>query len=871
MQYDSQLGNILANPPSNPQGIQGAILLPDHEAHLRAEGFSEADINKMMALGVRSLTSEEAQQMGFWAKDDKRGRISSRGLHFPFGGDFGQLRCDDPPIRDGKPAKYLSPVGKGSQAYLPDGAKWITEGWKDAYAGAAHGGIPVGAIAGVSHYRKALPKGSGLGVIFDADGWRNPSIFYNLVRAAQWTGGKIQLVPEIPGEPKGGLCEWFKTGATDADFGALLASAMTPQDFLLELPKHWRGLDFKAFHKCLKTIAKLACELLDSAQRDRLIAELQAIAKRDHGLKVATIKAAFARRMAIRHRERQKQIRAAGKLPPAFDNRGNPVLPSGSEVADFIRIKHGSTLAWNVAAQAFYQYGKACDGRWAEISPEAALSLIAKELESLADWDLGYEFNYLQSCFRLLQVAAQRSHWNQADGLLPFRNGVLRVATGELLPHSQDNLFTWQLPYDYDPAATCEPIQEWIKWSQGGDADRVQLLRAWLKAVVMGRYDLQRFLEMVGPGGTGKSTFTALAIALVGLENCHSTTLTRLEANRFETANLQGKRLLLITDSDRYGGDVAMLKRTTGGDLLPAERKGIQVTPTFMFSGIVMMSANEPIRSTDLSSGLERRRCQVPFSKQVAPEDRRNLISVTASGATGEFVPYLPGLLNWAIAMPDAEMEALIRQTDRYVPALAVAKAETLTETNSIAAWLDDCCYWAPGVQTQIGTSDRSRQDHWLYASYHAYCSDRGMAPVGIARFTPSLEDLCQNQLKRPDVKRGRSRERRYFEGIAIRDKFSSAPRPITEPPSPTPEPSPPPPSQPEATAEQPAPTPLAKPLEPKRLTVGGEALILKQDKNGWLKADTYCTIQDLTGDLAKVVTTAGNTRTVPLEKLQPA
>lgn len=851
------------------------VLTPEHTTHLRSEGFSEQQIDQMMALGVRSLTIEEAQLLGFWAKDDKRGKVSSSGLYFPFSKDFGQLRCDDPPIREGKLAKYLSPVGLRAEAYLPDGAKWITEGWKDAYAGTAHGEISVGAIAGVSHYRKALPKNSGLGVIFDADGWRNPSVFYNLVRAAQWTGGKIQLVPEIPGEPKGGLCEWFKSGATAEDFEALLASAMTAEDFLLELPKHWVGTSFKQFDACLKTIAKLGCEILDQTQREKLITELKAIAKKEHGLPVGAIKSAFARRLAIRQRERQKQSRASGKLPPDFDNRGNAVLPAGSEVADFIRVKHGSTLAWNVTAQAFYQYGKACDGYWSELSPEATHSLIAKELESLTDWDLGYEFNYLQSCFRLLQVAVQRSQWNQSEGsLLPFRNGVLRVATGELLPHSPEHGFTWQLPYNYDPAASCEPIQEWIKWSQGGDADRVQLLRAWLKAVVMGRYDLQRFLEMVGPGGTGKSTFTTLAIALVGLENCHSTTLTRLETNRFETANVQGKRLLLITDSDRYGGDVAMLKRATGGDLLPAERKGIQVTPTFMFSGIVMMSANEPIRSTDLSSGLERRRCQVPFSKQVAPEDRRNLISVTASGATGEFVPFLPGLLNWAIAMPDAEMERLIRQTERYVPALAVAKAEAICETNSIAAWLDDCCYWAPGVQTQIGTSDRSRQDHWLYASYHAYCSDRGMAPVGIARFTPSLEDLCQNQLKRPDVKRGRSRDHRYFEGIAIRDKFSSAARPITEPPPTQPAPAaeqPPPLTQPERTAEQPVPTPLAKPLEPKRLAVGGEALILKQDGDGWLRADTYCTIQELAGDLAKVITTAGNTRTVPLEKLQPA
>jgi putative DNA primase/helicase len=76
--------------------------------------------------------------------------------------------------------------------------------------------------------------------------------------------------------------------------------------------------------------------------------------------------------------------------------------------------------------------------------------------------------------------------------------------------------------------------------AQDGDPQRVQLLRAYLKAIVTGRTDLQRYLECLGPGGTGKSTYTRLAIALVGLENTCITELKLLEGNRFETSGIYG-------------------------------------------------------------------------------------------------------------------------------------------------------------------------------------------------------------------------------------------------------------------------------------------------------------------------------------------
>ena len=129
------------------------------------------------------------------------------------------------------------------------------------------------------------------------------------------------------------------------------------------------------------------------------------------------------------------------------------------------------------------------------------------------------------------------------------------------------------LPYDYNPNAECETIIKWLKFTQDGNWGRVQVLRAWLRAVLMGASDIQKFVEIVGPGKSGKSTYANLCNALVGDENTTISTLEHLEKNRFETANLYKKKLLLFNDVERYGGSVSILKALTGRDLLRNEHK----------------------------------------------------------------------------------------------------------------------------------------------------------------------------------------------------------------------------------------------------------------------------------------------------------
>jgi predicted P-loop ATPase len=293
-----------------------ANLRPEHEAHLRSEGFCDDHINKMMSWGVRSLTTEAAYDSGFKCKDEAAQTEtvrSSSGILFPFTHEFGQLRCDNPPTRRGKPAKYLTQTGKDSQAWMPPGqaVKVITEGFKDAAAGTLNGGIPTGALAGVSHYRKALPKGCGHTTLFDYDGWTNPSVFASLVSAADWCNGTIQLVPEIEGEPKAGLCEYFKAGRTAEDYKKLINSAMSIRQFLLELPRRWGKLPSDKFGQALRTVFALAIKHLDNAALGQL-AKLCKTAGKAHDVPAHVIDDEY---------KRAKRLIAASKRKERLEKR----------------------------------------------------------------------------------------------------------------------------------------------------------------------------------------------------------------------------------------------------------------------------------------------------------------------------------------------------------------------------------------------------------------------------------------------------------------------------------------------------------------------------------------------------------------------
>ncbi len=469
---------------------------------------------------------------------------------------------------------------------------------------------------------------------------------------------------------------------------------------------------------------------------------------------------------------------------------------SQSDLAEYLAEKYQSQLAWNTDKQEWYHYSSVTKGIWTVGSTERIGRLVKRQLKAIAQEIAktgkkkpSYTISFVNGVTALLKYDLEVDKWNEAEGLLPMLNGVLDLETRKLLPHSPSNRLTWCLPIEYNPLARCEPIQQWLLTMCGGDRNLVQLMRAYLLGIVTGRTDWQKYLELIGPGGTGKSTLTRLATALVGQENVHTTTLHKLEKSKFETASIAGKRLVLINDSERYAGDVTKLKNLTGQDTLPYEVKFKQSKGGFTPDALVIVSTNEVIQSSDYTSGLARRRISVPMLNQIKSVRQKNLIEHKNGQMRGEFLPYIPGLLNWVLGMDSDSATAIVKNYEEKVPSLLAMKAKTLVETNPIADWLDNFIIYDPTAKTNVGVAKRDKDsnspfwyldtDKWLYPNYAEYCHNSGTKAVSLRRFVNLLSDLGNNQLDL-DISRERDRMGSYFVGLKIRGDFDDSPPLIT-------------------------------------------------------------------------------------------
>ncbi len=370
-----------------------------------------------------------------------------------------------------------------------------------------------------------------------------------------------------------------------------------------------------------------------------------------------------------------------------------------------------------------------------------------------------------------LRLYLSLDRWESDKSLLPLKNGVLDTKTMLLMPYSVNHKFNWQLPYIYDPDAKINVIKRWLWDVTGQDMEIVNIIRAFFRITLTGG-DVQKFLEVVGPGGTGKSTLIRLLIMLVGETNHAATDLKNLEQNRFEAATLYNKRLAIISDSSRYGGEVSVLKAITGGDPVRHERKNQQQSGSFVFSGVVVIASNEAIQSTDYSSGLARRRMPISFVRKVTDEDKAKWRHL--GGIEKAMQAELPGLLNWVLSMTDDELNNCLSTINGN---LTKSQRQHLVETNKLAAWIDDNLVIKESNILYIGGSTKAIRDALevdrecdskLYPNYLRWCEENGVQAVAVTRFSNNLLDIAEH-CKLPAKLINRDSKGRKIAGFKIR------------------------------------------------------------------------------------------------------
>ena len=465
---------------------------------------------------------------------------------------------------------------------------------------------------------------------------------------------------------------------------------------------------------------------------------------------------------------KEKALHLSNVLIHEDENGNQSIAPQSEAAALFSQALTGS-YTFSIEALGWYKFA---DCYWKEC-PATEFDTAVTYLMYAAAGNLGFSNSYQAGVTSLLQKSGQNHLPEAQPGTIPFQNGILDLGSGQLQEATPENAATWVLPFEYTSDATCPNFLDWLTTAIDGDKETVLLLQAWINALLTGRPDLQVFLHLIGPAGTGKSTFGRLMFILVGNDNATTTTLKQLESNRFEAANIFGKRLAAIEDADKYGGSVSVLKAITGEDPLRLERKNQQQQGSFIYTGQTLLMSNERLATKDYTSGIERRRITIDFKRRVTQEERAKW---TERGGESKLL-YLeaPGIINWALSLSHEEVTVVFKAMPEKIRR---ANLDAARFNNPLVDWMVKCLLPCPDSATQIGSKKEHREygrvyyehaDERLYPNYLTWCQKSGREQVSLQRFSEAVKDAAHTYGAAVTKKRESDGTKLY--GVRIRSK----------------------------------------------------------------------------------------------------
>ncbi|HDV9415079.1 primase-like DNA-binding domain-containing protein [Raoultella ornithinolytica] len=348
------------------------------------------------------------------------------------------------------------------------------------------------------------------------------------------------------------------------------------------------------------------------------------------------------------------------------------------------------------------------------------------------DAEVAYSQNAIKSAVETMKLSLPVMGVT-ARNLVGFSNGVFDTRTGQFRQHSKTDwlLIASELPFS--PPAEGETLAshapnfwKWLRRSVANNDRKTDRVLAALFMVLANRYDWQLFLEITGPGGSGKSVMAEICTMLAGKANTVSASMKALEDAR-DRALVVGYSLIIMPDMTRYAGDGAGIKAITGGDKVSIDPKHKALYST-RIQAVVLAVNNNAMTFSDRSGGISRRRVIFNFT-EVVPENERD--TLLAEKIEGELAVVIRHLLTRFADQDDARR--LLHEQQKSEEALAIKR-----EGDSL---VDFCGYLMASVVCDgmfIGNAEivPFSPRKYLYHAYLAYMRANGLnKPVSLMRF----------------------------------------------------------------------------------------------------------------------------------------
>lgn len=313
-----------------------------------------------------------------------------------------------------------------------------------------------------------------------------------------------------------------------------------------------------------------------------------------------------------------------------YNQNGNPIGISATQLARFFRENEHFAFIKSNGDKPSCLFYDCVNGVYKIIDKNLFLGEIKKHIEAV-DENL-VKSRVLEEAYKLLvtdraRISADELNINQ--DIINFTNGVLKLSTMEMLPHSPEYLSTNQIPCDYNPnAGDCPVFKEYLRTLANGDKKIGLLLWEYLGLAISNIIGsrTKAALFLYGKSDTGKSQYIELIYRLVGAENFASVELKNLE-DHFGTFPLLGKRVAGCGEMGEAPiRELANFKKITGNDLIAFEQKGRDAISAH-YNGVLLFASNVlPKFGGDKGDAVYNRMIIVPCENVVPKEARDDRI-----------------------------------------------------------------------------------------------------------------------------------------------------------------------------------------------------------------------------------------------------
>ena len=322
--------------------------------------------------------------------------------------------------------------------------------------------------------------------------------------------------------------------------------------------------------------------------------------------------------------------------------------------------------------------------------------------------------------------------WLEGDGpaeLLPVANGLLDVATRELLPPTPRYFNLNWSETDYSPDADCPRWIQFVEQVYPDDPSSRACLQEFMGYCLTDDTSQQKAIALIGAKRSGKGTIARVLQELVGRSSCCNPSLASM-GERFGLQTWIGKKVAIVADARTSvrNNAQAMVERVltvTGEDSQHVDRKNRDPWEGRLRVRLWVISNMLPA-TQDTGAALSSRFLILDHKVSFYGQEDHSLEAKLRAEASG--------ILSWALAgLARLRARGYFEQPDT-----GTDRVREWERMNSpVLAFVQDCCEQGRGHFVE---------KVMLRAAFRSWCSANGVErEVSDSHFTQELRAACGN------------------------------------------------------------------------------------------------------------------------------